>query len=267
MKPKFSIALTGVCLLGVCLLAGCQCQNYFAHMFGCHDEHVASRPTHEFSHYSAEETVDFQWNKVRRVVVVPFANQSQYPNSSASIKQAIAAELQSLGNFEVVVAPESDVGPRAANVLSSGKFDELEVLDYAREFNADAVLFGMVTHFQPYEPIHVGLSMIMVYPAESIIVAAVDGLWDTREQATADEAREYYQRRIDHTDSLSRVERVTESSAVFQRFVASQIAAALGPRPPVPVQELPGQGLPGHNEFPQTAEVLPETGYVGRSGD
>ena len=47
----------------------------------------------------------FSWASVKRVLVVPLANESQYTRAGEEVGRALSAELQQLGQFEVVAPP------------------------------------------------------------------------------------------------------------------------------------------------------------------
>lgn len=191
---------------------------------------------------------NFDWSTVKRVVLMPLANQSAFAAASSELQNNLAAELQRTGRFDVVVATREDPGGRARDVFSSGSFDELELLRIAREYDAQAVMLGTVTHYHPYAPPRVGLSLIMISPAEGVAVASVDGLWDARELSTARQAQGYLREKLSWRQGLMGVDRAIESPDVYQRFVCQQIASSLiPPETPGAPPELAGR----------PAEILP----------
>lgn len=167
------------------------------------------------------------WEAVQRVVVMPLGNQSDFPRAGAEMRAALAAELRNMGRFEIVLPPENLSAPSSSAVISSGKFDELHVLQIAREHNAQAVVFGSVTHYDPYSVPRIGLSLVMVDPYEAVVIASVEELWDAREQAVADEARAHHARQLEWPASLFALERSLESPEVFRRFAAYKVAQTL----------------------------------------
>lgn len=172
---------------------------------------------------------NFDWTTVKRVVLMPMANQTAYAQASAEIQRNLAAELQRAGRFDVVVATQEDVGARAREVFAHGSFDELELLRVAREYDAQAVLFGLVTQYHPYAPPRVGLSLIMISPGEGVAIASADGLWDARETVTAHQAQQYVHQKLNWRQSLIGSDRALESPDVYQRFVCQQIATSFNP--------------------------------------
>jgi hypothetical protein len=182
----------------------------------------------------------FSWSTVNRVVIVPVYNQSQYPTATFEIREALAAELQKLGRFEVV-APEPgypDVLSRLIHV--NGQFDEAEMLAVGQEFSADVVIHVAITQYSPYTRPRLGLIVQAVAPQEAKVVASVDGLWDVSCGDTAVRAREFFRapqptrmQQYLHgpptpTDGYPD-ELALESPKLFQQFVCMELAQVLIP--------------------------------------
>lgn len=169
------------------------------------------------------------WSAIQRVVLMPLANQTAYPKVSEEMQTNLAAELQRAGRFDIVVATKEEASAKARDIFAKGQFDEVELLRIARDYQAQAVLFGQVTQYHPYNPPRVGLSLLMIHPAEGIAIATSDGLWDAREIATANQAKQLYGKSLSWPQSMIGADRVLESPDVFQRFVSQQIAVSLMP--------------------------------------
>lgn len=195
---------------------------------GCAHDHstaVVAAPA-PFQQYVDPRT---DWSAIQRVVLMPLANQTAYPKIADEMQTNLAAELQRAGRFDIVVATRDDPGARARDIFSNGRFDEVELLRVAREYQAQAVLFGQVTQYHPYNPPRVGLSLLMIHPAEGIAIASSEGLWDARETETAAQAKQLYGQSLSWPQSVLGTDRVLESPDVFQRFVSQQIASSLIP--------------------------------------
>jgi hypothetical protein len=191
------------------------------------------------------------WSSIQRVVLMPIANQTAYPKIAEEMQTNLAAELQRVGRFDIVVASREDPGAKAHDIFSRGQFDEIELLRVAREYQAQAVLFGQITNYHPYNPPRIGLSLLMIHPAEGIVIATSEGLWDAREAGTAAQAKQLYGQTLSWPQSMLGADRVLESPDVFQRFVSQQVATSLIPAgPPV--------GLPASSDVQNF--VMPASG-------
>ncbi len=207
---------------------------------------VQNRPpeqvTAPFQRFVAQ---NFDWTSVQRVVLMPLSNQTAYSRVGDELFSNLAAELQKAGRFDVVTATNEDPAARARDIFRSGEFNEIELLRIAREYGAQAVVFANVTQYQPYSPPRVGLSLLMVSPAEGIAIASIDGLWDAREKETARLAHAQFNRTKMWPKSLIDTDRAIESPEVFQRFVCEQIASSLIPSAGFPATLPAGGTMPG----------------------
>lgn len=178
--------------------------------------------------FSIYHAPSFDPNALQRVLLMPLANESPFPCAADDIRDALAAELQCIGPFEVVVAPITPETCHAKLVHLSGRFDEAAIAHLARTFKADAILVGAVTHFHPYPPPYIGLTVQLISPTSAVVIASVAGLWDGRDNHLAKEARVYY-RKTNHP--LLQPGQASEvgvtSPRLFQRLVCNQVAHAL----------------------------------------
>lgn len=234
------------------------------------DQIVAPVDPAPFQQYIA---TNFDWTTVKRVVLMPLANQTAFEHASDELQENLAAEFQRTGRFDVVVATLEDPAARARDVFHRGAFDELELLRIARNYDAQAIMFGMVTQYHPYAPPRVGLSLVMISPAEGVAIASVDGLWDARELSTSRQAQGYLQEKTSWRQGLLGLDRAMDSPDVYQRFVCQQIASNLNP-PMTGIGGGPGAGpppdLPGPGIVPANYDSAPAvpaaTSVSGSSG-
>ena len=180
----------------------------------------------------------FAWPNVRRVVILPIYNESPYTRAGDELANALATELQEMGNFEVV-APKvgaSDVRLAAA-IHRAGQFNEAIMLDIGRATEADVVIHGTVTQYSPYPRPRMGLVFQAVSPREGVVISSVDGLWDTTRHPVEIRAKLYYRQlpgkhpwRADHViakDDGYADEMALESPRLFQRFVCHEAVGML----------------------------------------
>ncbi len=181
------------------------------------------------------------FNSFCRILLVPLANESPFPCAGEEIRAALAAELQCVGRFEIVAPPPCpELCPFQA-VHAHGRFDEAVCIEVAHLYKVDAILAGAVTQYRPYPPPHIGLSLQLIRPAEGIVVASVDGLWDARSKELASAARAYTSQ-IAHLFQLPLEDDIALASPqLFQRFVCHQVVEALLEQAPPPAAAPAGQ--------------------------
>jgi hypothetical protein len=170
--------------------------------------------------------------------VLPFRNESPYTRAGGEVASAVGSELQRLGRFEVVDTLPDDRAVLSATVHRGGWFDEAVMVDLAALTRADVVVHGTVTHYSPYPRPRLGLVIQAVSPRQGKVVASVDGVWDTTDQAIAWRCRSYYRQtprerppwirnHVIATDDSFAAELALDSPALFQRFVAREVALTL----------------------------------------
>jgi hypothetical protein len=219
---------------------------------GCHQApHV--EPTYSYYHAPG-----LDWSRVNRVLVLPFENETTFNQVPEEVRRAFAAELQQVGRFEVMPAPPDVWAELSGQIRCNGRFNEAVMIELARCTRADLIVLGTVSQYSPYRLPRLGLVLQVVSPADAVIVASVDGLWDSTHQDIAGKARAYYRedarggRAAPFPETLA-----LESPQYFQRFVCHEAVIALlsVPRPPAP----PGQ--PGADAG--SGAIKPAAGCAG----
>jgi hypothetical protein len=176
----------------------------------------------------------FNWGVVNRVLLLPPFNPTPYPRAGAEVRRSLAAELQQLGQFEVVSPPPDYPEDFAKHVHVNGRFDEAAMLALGHHFNADVVVHVAITQYHPYTRPRLGLVVQAISPQEAKVVASVDGLWDSSLEVVARRARDFY--RVAEPSRLEKHfrgppiptdgradELALESPNLFQRFVCHEL--------------------------------------------
>lgn len=196
-------------------------------MPGCKHLHALKDKTPQGPRFTDYTTEDFDWESIQRVVIMPVANRSDTPQVAQQMERALAAEMQRNGRFEVLMSQGSSEDRGTAEVFLSGRYDERDMLRLYHRYGAQGILFVKVTQYHPYSSPRLGLSMLLVSPAEGVVIAATDGMWDLRQGDTQQRARNYVKDFLEFDDSLFETDRVMQSPYTFQRFVAYEVSKAL----------------------------------------
>jgi hypothetical protein len=218
--------------LAVIALAGCE-------WFGLQKLRDRRNPPVAPPTFSQYHLDGWDWNRVDRVLVLPFLNESENTRAAREVQAALTSELQQLGRFEIIAGPPDDQAMFAKVVHRGGRFDESVMLEIGRAARADVVVHGAVTQYSPYHPRpRLGLVLQAVGPREAKVVASVDGLWDTTDAVIAERCRTFYRQRprqrppwirnhVIASDDTFAGELALDSPALFQRFVCHEAALAL----------------------------------------
>lgn len=219
----------------------CSMLGLAAALGGCKSKELAP----ELPPYTSYSTPDFDFDTVQRIVLMPVGNRSDVPELSGQMQRAIATELQRSGRFEVVMARNDNEDPDTRSVFTSGTFDEASMLKIHQRYQAQGIMFAEVTQYHGYNPPRLGLNVLLVSPAESVVVASIDGLWDLGEAQTLRRARAQAKQSIDIPGSLFGEDRLLDSPNALHRFVAYEVAQAIEKSTlrQVPIDEM-GNALP-----------------------
>mgnify|MGYP000408301883 CR=1 FL=1 len=188
--------------------------------------------------YSEFHQMEWQWENVGRVLILPALNESDYTRADEEVRAALGGELQKLGRFEVVQGPPDDRAMVSSQIHRTGRFDERIMIELGKAAGADVVLHVTITQYSPYPRPRLGLVIQAVSPRDAKVIASVDGLWDATDISVAERVRGYYRQRnhesapfvrnhvIANDDSFAG-ELALESPALFQRFVCREVSLVL----------------------------------------
>lgn len=171
------------------------------------------------SRFQAGELSTFH---VRRVVMLPLENMTAYQQVGHEFGKLLAAELRTKGAFELVEVSRDEFTGGIPSLTRDGLFDDQLLAHLGRKYRADAVIVGKISHFHPYWPPSVSVSLHCLDARAGTVLASVDGNWDARNEFVARQAEQFYlllhpQAKIPHG------ELVLQSPSYFQKFVAYQI--------------------------------------------
>jgi hypothetical protein len=133
---------------------------------------------------------------VRRIMVLPFAQEAGVQADCTKVRDAFVAELQKLRRFEVVPLPsdarEDDELNRS---MTHGRLSTEAMVRLCNRYALDGVLVGSVTAWRPYTPPHLGMRTQLVSVHSGAPIWAVDAIYDSSDRTTIGDLRHY----VEHT--------------------------------------------------------------------
>ncbi|MDD5010640.1 MAG: hypothetical protein PHQ00_00780 [Phycisphaerae bacterium] len=166
-------------------------------------------------------------SSVGRVILVELANDSAYPYVSADITDALYESVQKKQIFGLTLIRQNDPAWRnlQLDAYASYTFEQLSAIQ--KTFRCNAVLRGVVTRYQPFPHMVIGLRLELIDLADGQLLWALEQIWDAADKNTQDRVKKYYNHRIlPGSDSLE-VGLGTVSSIKFIRFAAYETAETL----------------------------------------
>mgnify|MGYP000250582944 CR=1 FL=1 len=161
---------------------------------------------------------------VRVVMVASGRSNGSYATHQKVLRE-LASQFRTRGQFEVVTPADLRFHGHSDNILE-GKFDEAELANVARNFNADTVALVSVTEFRSAPPMRASVSLAFIDSNESVVSVGLDGIWDLADPQT----RRAFDAYLANSPVAARHEKklhLQSPNSLF-RFLADQMAESLG---------------------------------------
>lgn len=158
---------------------------------------------------------------VRRIMVLPFAQEAGVQADCEKVRDAFVTELQKMRRFEVVPLP---VEAREDDVLNSsihrGRLSTDAMVRLCDRYALDGLMVGTVTAWRPYSPPHLGLRTQLISVHSGATIWAVDAMYDSSDRTTISDLRHYASHVEEADGSLHGWEMNLLSPAKFTTYVA-----------------------------------------------
>lgn len=199
-------------LFFICLLA----------VMGC-----SGTPPHHSSSLNYNKSDEYKKICIRRVLLLPFEYNVDREAIIDEVTEAFAVELRKIGSFEVVVpsgnktklAPEHEIWDKGSINLST-------LLALRKKYDVDAIVFGNITHYRPYEPMLLGVKAGMISTDTGTVVWSADGVFDSNENEVAELVKHYFES-THQKNALYGWKLILLSMRRYSQFVANQITETL----------------------------------------
>ena len=164
---------------------------------------------------------------IRRVLLMPVANQTRYIVAGDRFYDLLASEITSIRCFDAVrvspyeahmILPDTDV--------RNGRYSEKMLVKLRDIYNVDAIMFASLKDFQPYWPQRFSASMQLVSTSTGETVWSIDGVWDGRDENVSRMAQQSFTHSTAGRMSGDS-ELVLQSPEYMGKFVACQMASSL----------------------------------------
>ena len=201
----------GILVVGLLILGGCQ----------------ATLPPKSSSSLSFNKSASFNTVQIRRVLLLPFEYTTDREAVIDEITEAFVVELRKIGGFEVVV-PTGDKSLLflEQDVWVKGSINSDSALALRNKYDVDAIIFGNITHYRPYEPMLLGVKVSMISTDTGDVVWSADGVFDSNENDVAELVKQYFEN-THQKSSLYGWKLILLSMRRYSQFVANQLTETI----------------------------------------
>jgi|JRYL01.1.fsa_nt_gb TolB-like protein len=160
---------------------------------------------------------------VRRVMVLPFRQESNVEADVEKVRDAFVAELQKLRRFEVVPLPSTAAeNELLRDSLRRGRLSTEATVRLCERYGLDAIFLGTVTAWRPYTPAHLAMRTQLLSVHSGAPVWAVDAMYDTSDRSTVSDLRHYMLTQKQDDGSLHGWELKLLAPQQFTQYVANR---------------------------------------------
>ena len=158
---------------------------------------------------------------VRRIMVLPFAQEAGVQADCEKVRDAFVGELQKLRRFEVVPLPSQAREDDELNAsIRRGRLSTEAMVRLCDRYSLDGLLVGSVTAWRAYTPPHLGLRTQLISVHSGATIWAVDAMYDSSDRTTVSDLRHYSENSQQADGSLHDWEMNLLSPMKFTTYVA-----------------------------------------------
>jgi len=158
---------------------------------------------------------------VRRIMVLPFAQESGVQADCTLVRDAFVAELQKLRRFEVVPLPaDASENDELHASLVRGRLSTDAMVRLCNRYALDGLFLGSVTAWRPYTLPHLGMRTQLISVHSGAPIWAVDAIYDSGDRTTIGDLRNYVDSTQRDDGTLHGWEMHLLSPGKFTTFVA-----------------------------------------------
>ncbi len=184
--------------------------------------------TKKFDTINYHKSDEYINSRLQRVLLLPFTIESNRDKVVNEVTKAFFIELQKISKFSVVIPREfEDMLLQQKDIWTRGLIRSETIVEAKKRYNVDAIIFGTVTQYQPYEPPVLGIKIGMFSTNSGNLMWCADAIFDSREASVIKLLKNYYKDHYQRKQSLYDWEILLLSMKRYAQFVAYHILGTL----------------------------------------
>jgi hypothetical protein len=188
----------------------------------------SKKSTSKFSSMSYYKSDEYEDTNVRRVLLLPFTEESGRDKVIHEITDAFFIELQKVSKFDTVVAQEfQEILSQQRDVWYRGLISAEIIVEAKKRYKVDAIIFGTITQYRSYEPPVLGIKIGMFSTKSGNIIWSTDAIFDSNKAEVINLIKAYYNEHYQRAQSLYGWRIILLSMKRYAQFVAHQMLTTL----------------------------------------
>ncbi len=221
MKSLSTTSIAVICLLTLTIISSCVVTD----VEDIIHERYYTKNFDTINYHKSEEYVN---TKLRRVLLLPFTVESQRDKVIDEVTEAFYIELQKSAKFEIIV-PQGfqDILSQQNDIWNRGLIRSETIEEAKKRYKVDAIMFGTITQYQPYEPPVLGIKIGMFSALSGNIMWSSDAIFDSSEASVIKLVKTYYKEHYKRKQSLYDWKIILLSMKRYAQFAAYHMVASL----------------------------------------
>ena len=221
MKSFCTTSIAILCFLTFASITGCVVSD----MEGVVRETFYTKKYDTINYHKSEEYLN---SRLHRVLLLPFTVESQRDKVVDEVTDAFYIELQKSGKFEIIV-PQGfqDILALQNDIWNRGLIRSETIEEAKRRYKVDALIFGTITQYQPYEPPVLGIKIGMFSAISGNIMWSSDAIFDSSDASVVKLVKTYYKEHYKRKQSLYDWKIILLSMKRYAQFVAYHMVDTL----------------------------------------
>ena len=221
MKLFSTISIAIMYFLSFASITGCLVSD----MEGVARETFFTKKYDTINYHKSEEYLN---TRLHRVLLLPFTIESQRDKVVDEVTDAFYIELQKSGKFEIIV-PQGfqDILSQQNDIWNRGLIRAETIEEAKKRYKVDAILFGTITQYQPYEPPVLGIKIGMFSAVSGNIMWSSDAIFDSSDASVIKLVKTYYKEHYKRNQSLYDWKIILLSMKRYAQFVAYHMVDTL----------------------------------------
>ncbi len=182
----------------------------------------------EFKSISFYKSEEYNDTNVQRVLLVPFTFETRRDKIVKEVTDAFFIELQKSTKFDTIVPQESlDLFLQQGDIWNRGVVRAKIIIEAKKRYKVDAIIFGTITQYKPYEPPILGVKVGMFSTVSGNVVWSSDAIFDSSESSVIQLVKTYYKNNFQKKQTLYDWRIILLSTKRYAQFVAHHIIVTL----------------------------------------
>jgi hypothetical protein len=184
--------------------------------------------TKKFDTINYHKSEEYSNTSLHRVLLLPFTVETQRDKVVDEVTDAFYIELQKSAKFDIVV-PQGfqDILSQQKDIWNRGLIRPETIIEAKKRYKVDAIMFGTITQYQPYEPPILGIKIGMFSTISGNIIWSSDAIFDSSEASVIKLVKSYYKEHYQRKQSLYDWKIILLSMKRYAQFAAHYMVDTL----------------------------------------